>query len=136
MSIRFPFERERSSLFGWVYRPYAVVSFWSKKWDEWLDIGMIVDSGADYTMLPRTYIAELGIDGKHETRELSTRGVGGSSRVYLLRRKHRIKLGRWERQIPLGFIDAIDIPPLLGRQDFMETFRFTLHNHTTEIDIG
>lgn len=86
-------------------------------------------------MLPKTYIAELGIDVKRDTKELLTRGVGGSSRVYLLDKKHRVKLGDWERQIPLGFLDAPDIPPLLGRQNFMETFRFTFYKHTTEIDI-
>lgn len=97
---------------------------------------MIVDSGADYTMLPKKYVSELGIDLRRDTKKLSTRGVGGSSRVYLLRNKQRVKLGEWERQIPLGFIDASDIPPLLGRQDFMEIFRFTFHKHITEIDIG
>lgn len=135
MAIVFPFERERSSLFGWVYRPYAAVSFWSRKWEDWLDIGMIIDSGADYTLLPKSYVSELGVDLKRGTRELLTRGIGGSSRVYLLRTKYRVRLGAWERVIPLGFLDTNDIPPLLGRQDFMETLRFTFHNHTTEIDI-
>lgn len=134
MPLYFPLEKEKSPLFGSVFRPYAIVSFWSKKQENWLDIAMIVDSGADYTILPKFYVEELGIQLGRESRSLSTQGVGGSSEVFFLKKKHPIKLGQWELQIPLGFINQNDTPPLLGRQEFMELFRVSFHNHIKEID--
>lgn len=134
MPLYFPFKREQTPLFGHVYRPYAIVSFWSNAQSDWSDIALIVDSGADYTLLPKFYTRELGIDVKKDTREYSTRGVGGSSRVFFLQKKQKIKLGSWERTIPLGFIDNNEVPPLLGRQEFLEVFKCTFHHHVTEID--
>ena len=72
---------------------------------------MIIDSGADYTLLPRNYMEELGIIKGLDTTTLSTFGVGGGSKVYLLKNKIRVKLGKWERDIPLGFLESNDVPP-------------------------
>jgi hypothetical protein len=91
---------------------------------------MIVDSGADYTILPRFYAIDLGIDLKQDCLSYQTFGIGGSEKVYLLKNT-KIRLGKWERFIPVGFIDRDDIPPLLGRQEFLETFKVTLASHST-----
>lgn len=96
---------------------------------------MIVDSGADYTLLPKFYLIEFGLTVASDTKKLSTSGIGGSTPVYLLRNRQRVKLGDWERNIPLGFVDNNDVPPLLGRQEFMETFKVTFQNHNTEFSV-
>ena len=121
MTLTFPFRKEKSSLFGQIYRPVAAVSFWSKKFNLWDEITMIVDTGADYTVLPYYLADELGIDLENECAPFYTQGVGGKERIYVAS-KQKVKLGEWERKIPVGFLEKDTIPPLMGRQLFLETF--------------
>lgn len=91
---------------------------------------MIIDTGADYTILPYYLSFELGIDLEKDCEKIKTTGVGGSEFVYLFR-KQKVRLGSWEKSIPLGFLTRDEIPPLLGKQKFLEDFRITLNRHQT-----
>ena len=123
MSISFPFKEEESPIFGKIHRPIAQVSFKHKKEKIWRLFSLIVDTGADYTLLPLFLAEELGVDLAKDCRTITTQGVGGTSKVYLLKNKIEIKIGEFHRKIPLGFLDNDYIPPLLGRQEFFETFK-------------
>lgn len=129
-TLRFSFEKRPSGIFGQVFRPIAKVSFWSDKIKRWVEIIMIVDTGADYTLLPRFYALDLGINLKKDCIPYSTTGVGGSEKVHIFK-KAKVKLGKWERRIPVGFLDRDNIPPLLGRQAFLETFKVIFYKHIT-----
>ena len=121
MNLSFPFRKEKSPIFGYIYRPIAYVSFWSRRYKMWGEITVIVDTGADYTLLPY-YLAEVfGIDLETEARPFSTQGVGGKETVYVVP-KHNVLLGAWERTIPVGFLERNTIPPVMGRHLFLETF--------------
>lgn len=128
--LKFAFEKSASQLFGSVWRPIAKVGFWSRKLKDWVDVIMIVDTGADYTILPRFYAFDLGIVLHKDCEAYETFGIGGREKVYLLKNT-KVKLGKWERFIPVGFLDRDDIPPLLGRQEFLEIFKVTLVSHFT-----
>lgn len=91
---------------------------------------MLVDTGADDTLLPHVYASHLGIRLDRNAQVFDTMGIGGSERVRLVRR-WPMRLGAWRREIPLGFLKRDDIPPLLGRQACLETFRLTLVRHRT-----
>lgn len=121
MPLSFSFKKEKSAILGNIYRPVAKVLFWSKISKDWVAIRMIVDTGADYTLLPRFMADELGINLEKECRIFNTYGVGGGERVYFLP-KIKVKLGNWERIIPIGFLERNEIPPLIGRHLFLETF--------------
>ena len=121
MTLSFPFQKEKPLLFGNTYRPIAKVSFWSRKFNIWDEITMIVDTGADYIVLSHYLAEELGIDLEQGCSVFYTSGVGGKEIVYVLE-KQRVKLGKWEREIPVGFLEKDTIPPLMGRQLFLETF--------------
>ncbi|MBI2334679.1 retroviral-like aspartic protease family protein [Candidatus Daviesbacteria bacterium] len=123
MSITFKFKEYPSNIFGITRRPVAEVYFQHKNNIRWLPITMVVDSGADYTLLPKFLALSLGISLSKDCRLIETRGVGGESTVYLLKRKIRVRLGEYERAIPVGFLGNNHIPPLLGRQEFLETFK-------------
>jgi len=94
----------------------------------------LVDTGADYTLLPYTYAKALGIDIAREGHGFATQGIGGSEWVHLVRR-WKLKLGPWTREIPLGFIHRDDVPPLLGRQGCLETFKLTFFRHRTSFSL-
>ena len=123
MPISFSFKEEESPIFGKIHRPVAQASFKHKKEKIWRLFTMIVDTGADYTLLPQFLAEALGVDLVNDCRIVTTQGVGGTSKVYLLKNKIEVKIGELYRRIPLGFLDSDYIPPLLGRQEFLETFR-------------
>lgn len=125
MAISFPYKKEKSSQFGITHRPVAEVYFKHKKEETWRHITMLIDTGADYTLLPHFLALPLGINLVKDCRLISTQGVGGKSKVYLLKGEIRVKVGDFERKIPLGFLANDFIPPLLGRQGFFETFKVT-----------
>lgn len=121
MVLTFPFRKEKSAILGIVHRPIAKVLFWSKKAHHWVATRMIVDTGADYSLLPRFMADKLGVNLETECKLFTTFGIGGGERVYFLP-KAKVKLGQWERTIPVGFLERNEIPPLMGRQLFLETF--------------
>jgi hypothetical protein len=121
MVLSFPFKKEKSAILGSIYRPVARVQFWSKISNEWVAVRMIVDSGADYTLLPRYMADQLGVGLETDCQKFSTYGIGGGEKVYFLP-KIKVKLGNWDRVIPVGFLERDEIPPLMGRHLFMETF--------------
>ena len=128
--ISFPFEKKYSSIFGAVYRPIAMVDFWSEVISNWIKVVAIVDTGADYTLLPRFYAKELGINLEKDCKKFSTAGVGGTEKVYLAENA-KIQLGDWKGKIPVGFLNRDSIPPLIGRQGFLEVLKVILFKHTT-----
>ncbi len=128
MAISFAFKKETSSLLGTIYRPIATVFFLNAKTKIFKPVTMIVDTGADYTLLPRFLAESLGIDLKSDCRKLDTEGVGGKETVFFCKRKITVRLGDWQRKIPLGFLDNDFIPPLLGRHEFLETFETVFDN--------
>jgi predicted aspartyl protease len=120
MPLKFTFKKEKSSMFGTIRRPLAEVLIWSRKYKSWESVWMLVDTGADYTLLPNYFAEQLGVD-LEDLDVLTTYGVGGTERVYLVK-KLKVKLGKWNRSIPVGFLERNDIPPLMGRHMFLETF--------------
>ena len=121
MALVFPFEESHSTILGTVYRPVAQVLFKNLRADKWREMWMIVDTGADYTLLPRYMAEHLEVDIEHDCKIFHTTGIGGTERVYLLP-EIQVRLGEFARVIPVGFIDRNEVPPLLGRHLFMETF--------------
>lgn len=85
---------------------------------------MIVDTGADYSLLPYSASEDLEIDLEKEARVFKTFGIGGSEIVYLIK-QFKIKIGGYKLSIPIGFLSRDDVPPLLGRQECLN--RFDLH---------
>ncbi len=99
----------------------AQVFFWANQIQQWTELWMIVDTGADYTLLPSFMADKLGVNIEKDCRIFNTYGIGGGERVYFLP-KIKVKLGEWEKIIPVGFLERNEIPPLMGRHLFLETF--------------
>lgn len=122
MDVKFAFENAGKVPFGTVYRPVAKVSFRSLKGNIWTDTWMVVDSGADFTILPRYLSGDLEVSLEHDCIKDETAGVGGKQTIYLCKKRIKAKLGDYERDVPLAFFDSNEIPALLGRLGFLETF--------------
>jgi len=97
---------------------------------------MVVDTGADYTLLPRYMADKLGVNLEKDCKAFITYGIGGGERVYFLS-KIKVRLGDWERIISVGFLERNEIPPLMGRHLFLETFETLFSsNHTLSFSIS
>lgn len=122
MDVKFPFENVGKIFFGQVHRPIAKVSLKAITVDIWTDTWMVVDTGADFTILPRHLAQKLRISLKHDCVKDETFGVGGEQVIYLCKQKIKAKVGHIERDISLAFFDSNEVPALLGRLGFLETF--------------
>lgn len=127
LSLTFEFQEKYTASFGNIPRPVAQVNFFNEVQRSWKNVTLMIDTGADITLLPSYIAVWLDIDlGKLE--KISTQGIGGSHHVFV-KRDMRVKLGQWERQVPVGFIRDRYVPPLLGRHLFLETFVTTLEKN-------
>jgi len=129
--ISFPYETKKSNIFKQVKRPVATVDFWSGRFEKWISYSMIVDTGADYTVLPSSDATDLGVDLEKECRKFKTQGVGGTETVYFLKRKIKIRIGEVIKKIPAGFLSRDNIPELLGRQECLNSFDLSFSKFVT-----
>lgn len=131
MDVKFHFEFVGENRFGQVYRPIAKVSFESPLSKKWISTWMIVDTGADHSILPKHLSEKLRISLERDCVKDVTVGIGGEKSIYFMKEKIKVKLGDNERRIPIAFIDSDETPPLLGRLGFLETFNTEfLKSHT------
>ena len=135
MRVSFPFEIQGTEIFGIIRRPVADVGFWSKELNNWVPVKMIVDTGADYTLLPLWLSSKLGVDLKQDCKKFKTSGVGGEQLVYLIQRRWKVKIGEWEENITLGFLNDNFVPPLLGRLHCLEKIKVSFENFTTTFGV-
>ena len=63
-----------------------------------------MDTGADYTLLPKGYAQRLDIDLKKDCKIFKTTSVGGQQKSYILL-EGKVKIGSFERTIPIGFLE-------------------------------
>ena len=127
---RFPFKRIGRSEMGVIFRPYAQIQMFSSRRHSWIPVEVIVDTGADYTMFPKRYADLLGIDLNAECLPKTTLGIGGSETVYLYKAL-KIRMGRWQKIVPVGFLERDDIPALLGRLECMEVLEVVFEKYET-----
>jgi len=99
--------------------------------NNWVPIKMIVDTGADYTLLPLWLQSKLGMDLKRDCKRFKTSGVGGEQWVYLVSKRWKIKIGEWEENITLGFLNDNLVPPLLGRSHCLERIKVSFEDFMT-----
>lgn len=120
---------------GKIYRPYAVVEAFSSLTNDWESLEMVVDSGADYTLLPGKYASILGVDLQKDCLVETTLGVGGAETVYQYKNLP-IRIGSWTKQIPVGFLERNDLPALLGRLECLESIRLIFENKESSFEFS
>jgi hypothetical protein len=121
MDVSFNYDNLGEGTYGHIYRPVAKVNLKSPDLQYQLNIWMIVDTGADYTILPRDYSQKLRISLEKDCLKDETIGVGGGQTVYFCKHKIHATIGQIERDIPLAFFDNNEVPALMGRLGFLET---------------
>jgi hypothetical protein len=132
MKTTFRFHRLASDVFGSIYRPYADILVYGPNRKP-RTITMVVDTGADYTIFPRREAALFGIDLSRDCTIHTTYGVGGPETVYLYPKLEMV-LGEARVQIPVGFLNTNEVPPLLGRHQCLERFKTCFDQHVVSFE--
>lgn len=117
----FPFSYIGNTKLGKIYRPYAIIQAYSKIRHKWQPLEVIIDTGADYSLFPFRYAQVLGVNLTRECIKEATLGIGGKESVYQYK-KLPVKIGSWQKSIPVGFLARDDVPSLLGRLECLEAF--------------
>ena len=121
MSIEFPYPAKRTSL-GIELNPIIPVGMLTLK--GLMTFQFLLDSGADFTLVPRHVAGLVGIDLR-KTPSTRTFGVEGKGiRVFL--GQITIKLGPELFPIRCFFSERDDTPFLLGRVDVFSKFKIEL----------
>jgi predicted aspartyl protease len=128
-SVTFSFDKAQTGFLGEIRRPLATVKIWSDVFNEWHKVSMLIDTGADYTLLPQ-YMSYLFATKRSTANQQTTVGVGGDHQVYFLE-KVKVKVGPFERVVPVGISSSNQIPPLMGRHLFFETFMTHFNKNKT-----
>lgn len=121
--VIFTFETIETKHLGVIRRPVANVEFWSTEFNEWQTHTMLIDTGADYSILPMYMVGLLGLD-LSQAQTVITNGIEGNRKTSFFEGL-KVRMGEHERVIPVGVAHTSRIPPLMGRHLFFETFTTT-----------
>jgi len=122
VATTFSYQENGSTKFGRIYVPIARVRFFWPKTKSRIDPVLIVDTGADFTILPNYLGRDLGISFKDDCIEESIGGVGGTRKTFFVKQLVPVEIGKFRRNVPLAIMEDDSVPPLLGRLGFFETF--------------
>jgi hypothetical protein len=113
----FPYQKEDSVLFGVTYRP--IVDFEVKTKFGWIPVLAYADSGADITLLPRSFLYF------RDVKEIG--GVGGG-KVPVIVREVELRLCDEVIRVTVAITLIKDIPYLLGREGVFDHFEVCFRN--------
>ena len=99
-----PFDFRGEGYLGKIYRPYIQVLLTSKNIDELIPVEVLIDTGADYTLLPKKYADLLDINLLKECKLDRTYGIGGEEKIYLCKNLITLKINDFKMIIPAGFL--------------------------------
>ena len=116
--MEFPYQKEKSKLFGEIYRPIGEFEIETKL--GWIPILAYIDSGADITLLPMSFIRALEI--KVEEEDIKDIGGVGGGKVPVIIKEVNMKICDkiFDARVAVALIE--NIPYLLGREDVFDHF--------------
>ena len=85
----------------------------------------LVDSGADFTLLPKHFAFEIGID-LAKCKKSTTLGVEGRGMI-IYHASILLRIGDYQSKTRCAFANHDKIPPLLGRLDVFSLYNITFH---------
>jgi hypothetical protein len=124
--IRFKGKKVRTPEIGEIWIPTAEIELITDKKNYFCE--MIVDSGADITLVPRSLGEFLGFSfAKEKIREI--RVIGEQAIPYIIR-SINIKIGKYLFKSRIGIALIEEIPLILGRLDVFDHFDIELKQNS------
>lgn len=117
--IGFSYTQHASDIYRIVHRPESRVAIRSTR-GSWLSHAMIVDSGADFSVLPKSVGEFLGMRKTATDRLHHVGAVGGA--IWVVMRRVSMRIGPHEFTADAGWASTDAVPALLGRADVFDRF--------------
>lgn len=133
MEIEFDFRKEKSGLFGEIYRPVVKAILIHKK--NIVPEIFYVDSGADLTLIPRSVGEILELNNPKPSEIVDIKGIGEKG-VPMVIREVTLSLGDFKTRVRIGWTLIEDVPLLLGREDVFRFFDIIFSNNKKTIFKG
>jgi len=125
----FGWKIERSRVFGLIERPVAEI-FLEDSVGDWQPIVVYVDSGADVTVLKKSFGEVLGID--MEKGEKAALGAVSGAKIETYVHNMKLRIGDHIVKARVAFATDDTPPNLLGRMDIFNLFEIHFRNRTHE----
>ncbi len=123
MVIEFPFIEFETENIGKIFKPFSFVRLEYK--NQFLSLyPMLVDSGADITLIPRKTGVRLGFVEPKEGEVKELGGIAGSAPVVYRTMDMRVEDVKFPCRVAWAQTD--DVPPVLGRVDVFDKFDIEL----------
>ncbi len=116
--IEFEFEKRHTQRLGEILKPIIPVTIIGAKRS--LNIFMLLDSGADLSLIPYSVGETIGLELDIENRS-EVQGIGEGSVPYILN-KVKLKIENIEISVRVGWALIEEVPFILGRLDVFQNF--------------
>ncbi len=119
--MRFQYTEKESRLFGKILAPFIYIEAFSKH-GLWCGIDkVLVDTGADITLLPRD-VGEILVDDITTGEQALIKGLGPNElKVFVHTLKLRVAGKEFETKVAIA--DSDEVPAVLGRFEALDLFR-------------
>ena len=125
--MEFPYQKEQSGLFGNICRPVAEFEVATEL--GWTPVLAYIDSGADITLLPMSFVTALDIHIEEEDIK-DIRGIGdGKLPIVIKRVRMRLAGKTFDTEVAIALIE--DVPFLLGREGVFDQFEICFRKNRT-----
>ncbi len=114
-------------------RPYVRVVLRYRKAEQ--GAVMLIDTGADSSILPNRYIDLLGIS-RDDLRSRSAAGLSGKTGILVGKKRIRLSAeleNYFSIQMPVEFASNDQIPPILGRDALFGDFELRMNRREIEL---
>ena len=123
--IKYDWHEEYSESFGLIKRPVAEIHIKDKN-NIWRAITMYIDSGADISIIKKSFGELFGHDIK-KGRKIRLKGISKEEVIAYIH-KMDLLIGTHEIGIEVAIAESDDIPNILGRKDVFHLFEVQFKN--------
>lgn len=127
--IEFQFEKRRTQRLGEILKPIIPVTIVGQKRS--VNIFMLLDSGADLSLIPYSVGIAIGLELDIENRS-EVQGIGEGSVPYILNQV-KLKIENVEFIARIGWALIEEVPFILGRLDVFQTFSIEFREFENKI---
>src|SRR3989344_3116752 len=131
--MEFSYKQKESKILGHILRPLVRLEIFSDNKKDWeIMDDVLVDTGADLTVLPR-YIGESLMNDITLGEYVEIKGIVPTSILIAFIHKLKIKAAGKEFETKVAIADSNDVRPILGRYGALDLFNIEFRKGTNII---
>jgi len=119
--MRFEYTEKESRIVGNILKPLIEIEIFSKN-EVWYGLDeVLVDTGADITLIPK-YVGEEIVDEIKSGQKASIKGISPVELIVYIH-KLKIKVANKEFETKIAIADSDEVPTVLGRFEALDLFK-------------